>query len=73
MRIPGIAEAEIAAMQGQGGDDITVGNHPLCIVPGCPAVVARSERPHYRDHGFEWELSRKNGFYSPFAYAGDGE
>jgi len=22
----------------------------------------------YRDHGLHWEISEKNGFFSPFAY-----
>lgn len=70
VRITEVAEAEIQALAGQGDADITVTNHPLCIAPGHPAVVARSTRLTYRDHGLEWELSEKNGFYSPFHYAG---
>jgi hypothetical protein len=70
LRIAEVAEAEIHALAGQGDADITITNHPLCIAPGYPAVVARSTRLTYRDHGLEWELSGKNGFYSPFHYAG---
>ena len=55
---------------GQGGEDITINNHPLCIAPGYPVVVATSTHLTYRDHGMEWELSEKNGFYSPFRYEG---
>jgi hypothetical protein len=70
MRLADIAEAEIEALAGQGGADITINNHPLCIAPGHPAVVAKSQRLRYRDHGLQWELSEKNGYYSPFTYEG---
>lgn len=70
LQIEEVAEAEIAAVAGQGDADITINNHPLCIAPGYPAVLARSTRLTYNDHGFQWELSEKNGFYSPFSYEG---
>jgi hypothetical protein len=70
MRLADIAEAEIEALAGQGGAYITINNHPLCIAPGHPAVVAKSQRLRYRDHGLQWELSEKNGYYSSFTYEG---
>ena len=70
LRIGEIADVKITAMAGQGGEQITVTNHPLCIGPGFDAVVARSEHLRYNDHGYEWDLSDKNGFFSPFAYQG---
>ena len=70
LSIPGIAEAEIEALQGQGGSDVTISNHPLAVAPGESAVVSRSKRLSYHDHGMKWEVSEKNGFYSPFAYNG---
>ena len=70
LRITDIAEAEIQALAGQGDEDITITNHPLCIAPGYPAVVAKSTRLTYRDHGLAWELTEKNGFYSPLRYQG---
>jgi hypothetical protein len=57
-------------MAGQGGELVTIGNHPLCVAPGFEAVAARSDHLRYTDHGYQWELSEKNGFYSPFAYEG---
>lgn len=71
INIAGIAEAEIEAMEGQGGAEITVENHPLCIAPGYPAVTAKSKKLSYQDHGLNWDISEKNGFFSPFAYQGD--
>ncbi len=70
LRIPNVAEAEIEALAGQGGAEITISNHPLCVAPGQPAVVAKSKRLSYHDHGFQWEVSEKNGFFSPFTYQG---
>ena len=69
MKIPNVAEMSIEALEGQGGAEITVSNHPLCIAPGNPAVTARSKKLSYKDHGMSWELSGKNGFFSPFQYA----
>jgi len=69
LQIAGVADAEIEAMsQGQGGADITVENHPLCISPGYAAVVSKSTNVTYQDHGFDWKFSGKNGLYSPFTY-----
>jgi len=69
MTIAGIADVAIEAIAGQGDGDVTVEGHPLVISPGFPAVVSRSERLTYDDYGMQWELSEKNGFYSPFEYA----
>lgn len=68
LSIPGIAEAAIEAMEGQGGEPITIAGHPLCIAPGKAATVARSSGFHYGDFGFDWTLSGRNGFISDFAY-----
>ena len=71
LQITGVADAEIEAMsQGQGGADITIENHPLCIAPGYAAVASKSTNVTYQDHGLDWEFSGKNGFYSPFTYQG---
>ncbi len=68
LSIPGVAEAEIERMDGQGGAPITIQGHPLCIAPGEPATVARSSRFTFADHGWDWKLSGRNGFMSDFAY-----
>jgi hypothetical protein len=68
LQIGALAGMEIAALEGQGGADVTISNHPMTIVPGYPAVVAKSKHLSYQDYGMHWELSGKNGFYSPFAY-----
>jgi hypothetical protein len=65
-----VADVKLTAIEGQGGAPVTVTNHPLAIAPGNQAVAARSDHFTYGDHGYEWELSGKNGFFSPFQYAG---
>ncbi|MEZ5341199.1 MAG: DUF1326 domain-containing protein [Acidimicrobiales bacterium] len=72
LRIGDVADVKIMAIAGQGGSPVTIGNHPLCIGPGFDAVVARSEHLRFTDHGYEWELSAKSGFFSPFSYGGEG-
>jgi hypothetical protein len=70
LSIPDIVSAEIEAIEGQGGGDVTISGHPLCVAPGEPAVVAKSKRLDYTDHQMTWSISDRNGFYSPFAYQG---
>lgn len=70
IRIGDVADVKIAAMAGQGGAQVTVANHPLAIAPANEAVAARSDHLRFSDHGYEWELSGKNGFFSPFQYEG---
>jgi hypothetical protein len=68
LRIPNIAEADIEALDGQGGALVTITNHPFAAVPGEPAVVATSKRLKLDDHGIALDLDGRNGFYSAFAY-----
>lgn len=70
LKIFDVAEADMEAIQGQGGADVTIDGHPLCISPGYKAVVAKSRTLNYQDHGLRWEVSGKNGLFSPFSYQG---
>ena len=70
LRIPDVADIEIEALSGQDGGDVTISNHPLTPVPGFAAVIGKSKRFSFTDHGFSREVSDRNGFYSPFAYHG---
>lgn len=69
LSIGGIAHAEIELLEGQGGQPVTVAGHPLCIAPGEPAMVARSKELRFADHDWQWQLSGRAGYVSPFAYA----
>lgn len=68
LQISGVVEAEIEAIAGQGGADVTIESHPLAITPGHTLVVGRSKNVTYHDHGLDWEFSGKSGLYSPFTY-----
>lgn len=70
MIVDQVMEAEIEAIEGQGEQQVAIQNHPLAISPGFDAVVSRSNRLTYDDHGYSWEISDHNGFYSPFHYEG---
>ena len=68
LRIPDLAAVEIEGIQDQTGADVSINNAPLCIAPGFTLLVAKSKNLNYNDYGLQWEISDKNGFYSPFAY-----
>jgi hypothetical protein len=68
VKIPQIAEAEIEAIEGQGGSTVSIQNHPVAVSPGQVATVAKSTAFRAHDLGFEIELSNKSGLYAPFKY-----
>lgn len=70
LKIAYIVDAEIEAICGAGGADVTISGHPLCIAPGYAATVAKSKKLSYSDYGLKWEISKRNGFFSSFAYQG---
>lgn len=70
MRVGEVADVRINAMVGQGDRQVTIENHPLAVSPGEELVAARSDHFRFTDHGYEWELSERNGFFSPFTYEG---
>ena len=70
MHVGEVADVKIMALAGQGGEQVTINNHPLAIAPGQEVVAALSDHLRFTDHGYEWELSKRNGFFSPFAYNG---
>ena len=70
LTVEGIAAMEVEAIEGADGSEVTISNNPLGAVPGVPVVVAKSRRLTYKDHGMEWEISGKNGYFSPFSYEG---
>jgi hypothetical protein len=69
VRFGNVGAMAIEGLEGQGGGEVTITNHPVAIAPGNPAVAATSKSLTYNDHGYQWEISGKNGFYSPFSYA----
>lgn len=70
LMIRGIGESEIEALQGAGGADVIISNHPLGIAPGHPSIVSRSKQLKFRDYGFTLDLTGRTGQFSPFTYEG---
>jgi len=69
MTISDIAELDISAVDGRDGSVVTIGNLPVGLHTSDTRVVAKSNRLTYRDLGFNWSLSGKNGNYSTFVYS----
>lgn len=64
------AETEIKALEGQGGGEVHILNHPLAVAPGQTLVVGKSQSLRHQAHGIDIDLSERTAFYSPFSYAG---
>ena len=71
LKVADLAGVEIEGIQDQTGADVSIINAPLCIAPGFTLLVAKSKHLNYNDYGLQWEISDKNGFYSPFTYQGN--
>ncbi len=72
LRIGEVGEATTNDEAGTDGREVTVNNPPFSVAPGFPLVLTRSQNLRYRDYDYDWEISERNGFISPFAYAGPG-
>jgi hypothetical protein len=70
LNIPEYLNLEIEAMKGNDPNkDSLLVNPSFTMVPGHDAVIARSTKYSYNDHGFKWDSTGKNGFYSKFNYS----
>ncbi len=69
LQIPSAIDLTVEAIEGADkSKESTVSNAPMLVAPGFAAVVAKSTKNSYSDHGMKWDNSGKNGFYSKFAY-----
>jgi hypothetical protein len=69
LRIPEYLDLEIEAISGSDPRrDSQVTNPAFTVAPGHDPIIARSTKHSYKDYGFEWDSSGKNGFYSKFNY-----
>lgn len=70
MVIPEYLTLEIEAIK--GGDpirDSLITNPAFTVAPGYDPIIPRSSKHVFKDLGFEWDISGKNGFYSRFNYS----
>lgn len=68
-RIAGILDVEIEGIQGRAaGSEAWIENvrHPVAS----RLAAARATRSSYRDHGFSWDNTGRNGHYASFEWAG---
>ena len=65
-----MAEAEFAAIEGVGGERVTVSGHPLAVAPGFPTTVAKSSKLKLQAGDISCDVGGRTAFYSPFAYEG---
>lgn len=70
LHVPSAIELSIEGIDGADKDKATtISNAPMLVAPGFAAVVSKSTKNSYNDHGMKWDNSGKNGFYSRFAYS----
>lgn len=70
LQVPSAIDLTIEGIEGADkSKESTIINAPMLVAPGFAAVVAKSTKNSYGDHGMKWDNSGKNGFYSRFAYA----
>lgn len=65
------AEINIEALAGGDGGEVTLTNHPLAVVPGVPATVAKSTSDlNLNDQGMEFAIpTGRSGVFSRFTYS----
>lgn len=68
LEISGVSRAEVEAVEGENGAEVTLSNLMGSLAPGYPLVQARSKELSYHDYGMDWKISGQNSFYSPFMY-----
>lgn len=70
LHVPSAIDITVEGIVGANKDiECTITNAPMLVAPGFAAVVSKSTRNSYNDHGMRWDNSGKNGFYSRFAHA----
>jgi hypothetical protein len=70
LNVPSAIDLSIEGIDGADKDKATtISNAPMLVAPGFAAVVSKSTKNSYNDHGMKWDNSGKNGFYSRFAYS----
>jgi hypothetical protein len=70
MTIRDIGESEIEALEGAGGAEVTISNHPLGIAPGHPSIVSRSKQLSIAIMASRSIWAAEPGSISPFSYEG---
>ena len=70
MTISSYGEVKINAIEGAGGKQVKIENHPLAVAPGFPATIHQSEYINY-NHSEKFQCTETVGLASPFIYQPD--
>jgi hypothetical protein len=70
LRVGEVGSVDAEAIAGAGGVSPSIQNHLLAIAPGFPAVVGRSSRARFHEHGIRLDVTGKSALMSPFRYSG---
>jgi hypothetical protein len=71
LQLENVGSADIEAIAGLDGGEVTIVNPPFTVAPGVPLVASRSSAVRYNDHGLTLDVAGRNGYYSPFSYQSD--
>lgn len=69
-RIPEVLEVEIEGIEGARGADSETWLDNVRHFVSDRLAAAKAVRGSFRDHGFEWDNSGRNGHYAPFTWEG---
>lgn len=67
-RIPGVLDVEIEGIEGRDGAEAWIDNVRHFVASRLAA--ARATRSSYKDHGFTWNNTGRNGHYAHFEWSG---
>jgi hypothetical protein len=70
VKIADVADVELETLEGQGGGNITVSNHPFAVAPGYSAVVGKAKKSRIKAYDWDWNFDGQQCMYSQFAYEG---
>ncbi len=71
LRIPGIIDTKVTAIEGHDGADVTVTDTPLAFVPGGAQTIGHSNGLTYNDYDFSWSHAEGSAsLMAPFTYKG---
>jgi hypothetical protein len=71
LKIADVVESEIEAITGVDDKDVILVNAHPASAPEFALTVAKSKKLSYHDYGWQWEISEKSGFFTPFVYQGN--
>lgn len=69
LKLGNVGSMNSQPLEGQGGAEVTVNNHPFAVSPGQTHVVAVTGELKLKDAGFDWTQQGTASYIAPFAYS----